>query len=668
MRVRSELKLIGPLTILAMVAIVLLAVSLILAARQVDARVREHEQQLVDSAINGQIRGFENALAAQTVWDAAVVNLDNRPDPTWARENLPVYLKPTIGTWDYLVVDAADRPVWASRDAEPAPRAEWAQRRREAEHLIAEIRDLERKRGPAPKAKADAPPVIITRIEPRDGRAYMWMASLVEPDAGAAAPRGPRASIVVAGGFITDANIATIQASYGLSGTAIVTDASKIAPSQARTAFHPTRGDPPVMLVWTPQRPSYDLFRRSFWIIAAAAIAFIALGALMIQRTHQAAKDLMEVHRAQGEFLANMSHEIRTPLNGVNALSNALAKSHLSPQQREMANTIQSSGVMLERLLTDILDLARIDPDGMALEVEPFDLAAAVQSVTSLMTARAQSRGLELRLVLAPAAHAEVLGDATRLKQILTNLISNAIKFTDQGHVDLVVRPQDGMWRFDVRDTGIGFDPAAKARMFQRFQQADGGITRRFGGTGLGLAISRGLAAKMGGSLDGDSEPGSGAVFTLVVPLPTAPTPPAVQDAAVPAAAPEGPPLRVLVSEDHPVNRMVVEMLLDSIGAEVVSTHDGQAACEAFEAQPFDVILMDMQMPVMDGLTAIRRIRERERARQMRRTPIIMVTANALPEHRAAGMAAGADLFVTKPVDGDSLLGAMAQLHRDAVA
>jgi signal transduction histidine kinase/ActR/RegA family two-component response regulator len=672
MRDRSEFMLVWPLTILAVATMLLLGASLILGARQIDTKVRQHEEQLVSRAIGGQIRGFENVFAARIAQDEAIARLDNRMDGDWARQNLPLYLKPTIGIWDYLVVDAQDRPQWLSRDATPAPAADWVLFRREAQPIIAELRDLERRRGPWTSAQK-TPPLAITRIEPRDGRAYMWMAALVDPDAGLVRPVGPRATMVVAGGFITEANVARIRSGYSLTDARIVTGAGRGAPGLARSPFIPTRGDSPAVLVWTPQRPSHDLLIGSGWIIMSAALALAALGLLMFRRTRKAAHELVEVHRAQREFLANMSHEIRTPLNGVNALADALAKTPLSLKQKEMTDTIRSSGVMLERLLTDILDLARIDASGMALEREAFNLATAVNSVIALMAARARDRGLDLRLGLDPAADALVLGDITRLKQILTNLISNAIKFTDQGHVTLSVRPDGAanLWRFAVADTGIGFDPAVKARLFQRFHQADGSVTRRFGGSGLGLAISRGLAVKMGGGLDAESELGRGAVFTLEIPLPAA----LAQPDATAAPTTEPPPVRavgsqprVLLCEDHPVNRMVIEMQLSEIGAEIVSTENGLEACEAFETQAFDAILMDMQMPVMDGLTAIRRIRERERARHLPRTPIIMVTANALPEHRAAGLAAGADVFITKPVDGEHLVQALEQLRGAAVA
>ncbi len=660
---RLELKLLWPLAILAIVGTLLLVGSLLVGARQVDSLVRHHEEFLVRRGVDGEVEAVENALRAQTVRDEAVLNLDNRFDPIWARNNLPLYLKPTIGAWDYLVVDGLNRPVWAHGDKAPIPAVDWLRFRSQAQPIIAEIRDLERQRKSkvAGQPGVSAPqPIIVSRVEPRGGGVYMWTASLVEPDLGAVQPLRSTSTIVLAGSFLTAANLAATADRYALGEVRLLLDERGVPPTEGRTALDTIGQDRPIVLAWTPQRPAHDLITGSAWQMSLVASVFIGLAILMVRSTRRAARDLMKVHHAQGEFLANMSHEIRTPLNGVNALAQALADSGLDPHRRQMAETIHGSGLMLEKLLSEILDLARIDAGGMPIEREAFNLATAVTATVTLMTARATARGLDLRLVLDPAADQPVLGDVTRLKQVLNNLISNAVKFTDKGYVRVTAAPAfdagANLWRFTVEDTGIGFDAAAKARLFQRFAQADGTVTRRFGGAGLGLAISRELALKMGGTLEGEAELGRGATFTLLLPLPQAtqiaapPTP-----VPVAAAVEAGPPLRVLVSEDHPVNRLVLETLLATIDADVVSTENGLEACEAFETQAFDVILMDMQMPVMDGLTAIRRIRERETARHLARTLIVMVTANALPEHRAAALAAGADAFLTKPLDGHLL-------------
>jgi CheY-like chemotaxis protein len=258
-----------------------------------------------------------------------------------------------------------------------------------------------------------------------------------------------------------------------------------------------------------------------------------------------------------------------------------------------------------------------------------------------------------------------------RLKQILTNLVSNAVKFTSTGFVSLTAAPGPDMngaptLRFSIEDTGIGFDCETRDRLFSRFEQADGAITRKFGGSGLGLAISRQLAEMMGGELDCESEPGGGSAFILTIPFLPVEQPAAAGLSSVEADEGEQAPIRVLLADDHPVNRKVVEMILAQAPVEVVSVEDGAQAVQACRDGDYDLILMDMQMPVMDGLTATREIRLHEAAMGLGRTPIVMLTANALPEHIAMGEAAGADRHLAKPFDAAELLELVIALPRAA--
>ena len=385
-----------------------------------------------------------------------------------------------------------------------------------------------------------------------------------------------------------------------------------------------------------------------------------------------AAERAEAANRAKSEFLANMSHEIRTPLNGVVGVADVLARTGLTERQRSMVEMIRSSGVTLERLLSDVLDLARIESGRLEIESEPFHLGDAARSVAALLAMRAQEKGVALTVAIAPEAELRVIGDVVRLKQILTNLLSNAVKFTEKGEVRLTVRcagDADRRFRFHVSDTGLGFDAVQKERIFTRFQQADGSITRRFGGTGLGLAISRQLTELMGGALDCESEPGVGSTFRVILPMPAAaeavpgePAEKAHDAGSLPDPDRDGPPMRVLLADDHPTNRKVVELILAQFGVDLTSVEDGLAAVEAFAAGAYDAVLMDMQMPGMDGLTATRAIREHERSRGLAPTPIFMLTANALAEHLEASRRAGADRHLTKPITADELLSALADL------
>ena len=370
---------------------------------------------------------------------------------------------------------------------------------------------------------------------------------------------------------------------------------------------------------------------------------------------------------AKSQFLANMSHEIRTPLNGVIGLAQALANTGLTAQQAEMLELIQSSGRTLQVLLSDILDLARVESGRLELSEEAFDLGRAVREAAQLYEASARDKGLQFFVEIAPEADCWITGDLVRLKQILTNLVSNAVKFTSEGFVSLTAAmgpDRDGVptLRFSVEDTGMGFDAQTRERLFSRFEQADGAITRKFGGSGLGLAISRQLAEMMGGDLDCESEPGGGSAFILTVPFraATASATPAAgmaEDQAGGSGA-----VRVLLADDHPVNRRVVEMVLAQANVTLTSVEDGAQAVQAMRDGDYDLVLMDMQMPVMDGLTATREIRLHEAAMGLKRTPIVMLTANALPEHVRAAEAAGADRHLPKPFNAAELLNLVVSL------
>lgn len=385
------------------------------------------------------------------------------------------------------------------------------------------------------------------------------------------------------------------------------------------------------------------------------------------------ARDAAETaNRAKSRFLANMSHEIRTPLNGVIGVAQALARTELNPSQHEMLDLIQSSSRTLQTLLSDILDLARIESGRLDLKEEAFDLARVVEEAALLYAAAARDKGLQFIVEVAPEARAWVMGDPVRLKQVLTNLVSNAVKFTTSGFVSLTVdaAPAQGpqTLRFVVQDTGIGFDAPTRDRLFNRFEQADGDITRHYGGSGLGLAISRDLAAMMGGDLDCESEPGAGAAFILTLPWREVAAPDTAAPASLPQACdphacdPAPRRLRILAADDHPTNRRVVELILDPSLVDLVSVENGAEAVETYRAQTFDLVLMDMQMPVMDGVTAVREIRLHEAVLGLTPTPIVMLTANALPEHLEQALVAGADRHMAKPFSVETLLSTVAEL------
>ena len=376
----------------------------------------------------------------------------------------------------------------------------------------------------------------------------------------------------------------------------------------------------------------------------------------VLDRTAQ----LERANTEKSRFLANMSHELRTPLNGVIAISETLAGQQATPKGRELAELIVSSGRLLERVLTDILDFSKIEAGEIKLASDDFTMDRLVGGIAELHRASAESKGLSFTWSVDPSAAGRFAGDTVRLTQVLSNLLSNAVKFTEDGHVSLDVAMQGDAVRFAVTDSGIGFDEEVRSRLFKRFEQADASIRRRFGGTGLGLAISRSLVELMDGTIDVESEPGRGAVFTVLAPLERlhgeASEERTAQRQQIDIAG-----CRVLLAEDHPTNQKVVQLILESVGVEPVIVENGALALDLLKTERFDVVLMDMQMPELDGLSATAMLRTFEAETGLPRTPVIMLTANALDEHVRASHVAGADLHLSKPIHAMALIESIVQ-------
>lgn len=409
--------------------------------------------------------------------------------------------------------------------------------------------------------------------------------------------------------------------------------------------------------------------------IAGLGAAFNAMADAIAEREASllTAKERAEAaDRVKGEFLANMNHELRTPLNGVLGSASVLAGTPLSPEQQGMVELIKSSGEGLQRIVDSVLDVVELNSGKIGLVDTPFDLSAVIHAIAASTTraAAAKELGFELRgesdLVALRPVWAR--GDGRRLSQVLSSLLDNAVKFTDRGVVRLIVSRVGEVWRFEVHDTGVGFDDREAEALFHPFRQADGSMTRRFGGVGLGLSLARDLARAMGGEVEARGVPGEGACFTFTAPLSPSESPGPVsspshaqaQDAEHPS------PVRILLAEDNAANRAVVKLILGEEGIELTSVENGAQAVEAFARAPFDVVLMDLQMPVMDGLTAISLIRQSES--EAARTPIIVLSANVQAEHLEASAAAGADIHLAKPIQAATLLGALQHVLANAEA
>ncbi|HZZ68216.1 MAG TPA: ATP-binding protein [Phenylobacterium sp.] len=375
-------------------------------------------------------------------------------------------------------------------------------------------------------------------------------------------------------------------------------------------------------------------------------------------RAQREALEAAEIaNRAKSEFLAVISHEIRTPLNGVLGMAQAMALNPLSKMQRQRLRVIGESGSALLAIVDDLLDLSRIEAGGLELTPQDCDLQTLVEGVYAAYAGEAVAKGLTFLLDIDPGAAGLFQADAGRVRQILGNLVANALKFTHEGEVLLrLSRTANGV-RMEVRDTGIGIAPDRVAGLFETFAQADSSMTRRYGGAGLGLAICRQLTRAMGGDVTVASTPGRGSTFSVELPLIL--SQPAPRPAILGAAGLPAEPLRVLAAEDNPVNQMVLKALLAQIGVEPVIVENGLEAVRAWEDAEWDVILMDVQMPQMDGVTATRKIRAREAELGRAPTPIVAVTANAMIHQVADYLAAGMSEVVAKPINVEALFSAI---------
>ncbi|WP_439385413.1 ATP-binding protein [Ideonella sp. YS5] len=420
------------------------------------------------------------------------------------------------------------------------------------------------------------------------------------------------------------------------------------------------------------------------WFAGAATLFLVGTFSTLVQVLRRRERHLQDVERlraaaeqasrAKSNFLATVSHEVRTPLNGILGTAELLVQAPLGPREQQWARTLLASGRNLLSIINDILDLTKIEADEIEIDVAPFDPRAMLRDVLSLFAPYAAGKGLALTLHVDDDVPPAVAGDAKRVKQVLGNLVGNAIKFSDRGevHVELRAMPDGGragLLRFEVHDHGVGIPPEARDRIFQPFMQADSTISRRFGGTGLGLAISRRLVMLMGGSIDFDSEPDRGTRFRVDLPLPAAAGPAAdpqphqhsdwtfAHSGAMPLAAPSPGPHggRVLVVEDNEVNALVVEAQLERLGRRCDIAADGEEALHRLCSGDYELVLMDCMLPGISGFEVTRRWREMERSRDLPHLPIVALTANALASNVEEARAAGMDDFLTKPCTLDKL-------------
>ncbi|WP_310646593.1 response regulator [Limnohabitans sp.] len=426
-----------------------------------------------------------------------------------------------------------------------------------------------------------------------------------------------------------------------------------------------------LLLVWLSVQRIRAALQTSRQLSQERQIAIQQLNTEMAERAQAerqlvVAKDKAEqANQLRGEFLANMSHEIRTPMNGIVGMTELALELSTSDSQKEYLTLAKDSANHLLQIINEILDFSKIEAN--ALELMPVELCPAqlIRHTTRSLEQLARAKGIELHLKADPSLPDLVWMDPVRMRQVLTNLIGNAIKFTNTGsvtvttHVDHEILDEKSWLRITIEDTGIGFDPARTQALFSPFTQADGSVTRSFGGTGLGLAITRSLLQLMGGDITAEGRPGLGATFVASMPLHVVTHSaevvlPGLAKTNTPMPSPTIPALSVLLVEDHEINRKLAEILLKRMGCRYQTANDGVQALDRLAQEQFDVVLMDVMMPEMDGLTALSHLRQEE-ALTGRHTNVLMVTAHAITGDRERFLAAGADGYVSKPMSQDAL-------------
>jgi signal transduction histidine kinase/CheY-like chemotaxis protein len=622
------------------------------------------ETRLMHRAIDRRLARLNEDITSAAIWNEAYDKTARGVDVDWALTNFGSYFHQYLGHDLTVVFDGDGRLAYASIGGETVATGKLAAFAAAAAPLVAKARAMEAaKVAKSPRGLAfDRVGTAQAAVRVGD-KVYLTAVSTIVPEPGYAQPLAARDPAVVSAVEINGRFLKDLDVNFGLHH-------ARLAPAApARGGLIPLydiNGQAAGALAWTPETPGVGVYSRAKWTILAAglllALIVVALiwqvqkmaAALLAARDEARAADL-----AKSSFVANMSHEIRTPLNGVLGMAQVMDANPLSKAQRERLEVIRRSGGALLAVLNDILDISKIQAGKLEIVESDFDVTDLARTVFATFEGLAAAKDLAL-ILDAPEDIGAWRGDPARLRQILFNLVSNALKFTEAGSIRLSIEAVPTGLRFVVADTGIGIDPQQAMRLFEKFSQADASTTRRYGGTGLGLSICRELSVLMGGRIEAFGEPGKGSRFTLTLPLQRAAS-------ATAAAAPREPKqasvgakrLRILAAEDNPINQLVLRSLLAPLDVDLTIAGDGREAVRLFKDGSFDIVLMDVQMPEMNGLDAAIAIRNFESDMDRMRTPILAVSANVMTHQVAEYLEAGMDGCVAKPIEVQDLYAAL---------
>ncbi|MBX7248911.1 MAG: response regulator [Caulobacteraceae bacterium] len=637
----------------------------LVATTRIEVATRLREERLVDNGLRIQADEIRRTLSPNTNWSDAVEHLGDDFDPEWARTYIGEYLWDMGGYQQSLVVDRTDTAVFATRNGKDVDLGELEPLTRASLPLVARVRARERAwaaRGDKAELVAPVDADGVVRIGPDT---YLVVVSRVQSSTGPARFRTEPAPLVVAAQKVDAGFLKALSDRYLLDSLSSADPASAVPAGRASTVLADVSGQPALRLVWKPHSPISHLM----WIVGPPwlAILLALLVAPLVAVRNERIKrqlereslDARSASDAKSAFLATMSHEIRTPLNGILGMTQAIMRDELTAEQRSRIEVVHSSGQALLTILNDILDLSKIEAGKLELERSAFDVATLVEGAHAAFTALASQKGLSFEVDVSEPAQGVYEGDPLRIRQVLLNLISNAVKFTSEGGVRVEIEATPVGLSFSVSDDGVGIAPDRVARLFEKFVQEDASTTRRYGGTGLGLSICRELCAAMGGVITAESRLGEGSRFSFELPLTRIASAPQAVDQPSSGAPASPTSIRILAAEDNPINQQVLKALLGPAGVELMVVGNGEAALDAWSREAWDVVLMDVQMPVMDGPTASQRIRLLEAELGFPRTPIIALTANVMPHQIESYLAAGMDTFVAKPIEVEALFAAL---------